>query len=231
MGILLWLSGIASLYGIRLTPNFLQPFCAIDIVDFWQRWHVSLTRWVGEYIYRPLAMWLLGKNFLTIRGIEYSTLFVTWLIIGMWHGALVNFAVFGILQGCLIILTSQCKRSIKYVHNTYSRILSHIFTMLFICLTFGLIRAPDFETYMSMMQRLTIQDGTLFFPNEKLELLIGIFIMIFVEYIFNRSSYLAPLREQIKSYVFIRSIVLCILIVLISFLGYDETSAFIYFQY
>ena len=98
---------------MKLTTIFPAIFAA-SIVDFWQRWHVSLTRWAGDYVYKPIALKLLGNPNFSSRIVEYSALFVTWLIIGMWHGALLNFAVFGVSQAILIISYGLMKRHLKY---------------------------------------------------------------------------------------------------------------------
>ena len=223
--------GAAALFGVRLTNNFLQPFFAVSIVDFWQRWHVSLTRWAGDYVYKPIALKLLGNPNFSSRIVEYSTLFVTWLIIGMWHGALLNFAVFGVLQAILIISYGLMKRHLKYTSNFYTRLCGGVLTIIFVITTFGLIRAPDMDSYLAMLRGLFSFEGEIFLPGGKLELVIGLTILLFVEWLFNRNSPLSELREQVKGVVAVRSAVIVMLIMLIAFLGYDETSAFIYFQY
>ena len=223
--------GAAALFGVKLTNNFLQPFFAASIVDFWQRWHVSLTRWAGDYVYKPLALKLLANPNFSSRIVEYSALFVTWLIIGMWHGALLNFAIFGVLQAILIISYGFIKRHLKYTPNYYTRSCGGILTIFFVIITFGLIRAPDVDSYLAMVGGLFSFEGELFLPGGKLELVIGLSILLFVEWLFNRTSPLSELREQVKGVVAVRSAVIVMLIILIAFLGYDETSAFIYFQY
>ena len=223
--------GTAALFGVRLTNNFIQPLCAVNMVDFWQRWHVSLTRWVGDYIYRPLALNLLKKSFISSRLVELLALFATWLIIGMWHGALFNFAAFGFVQGVLLIITSYFRRAIRLPQNFYTKVFGFLLTMLCVVLSFGLIRAPDFASYCEMLSRLFASGGETFFPSGKLELLISLSVLMAVEWLFNRTSPLANLRDWLKGLMVARSAVLSTLVILIAYLGYDETSAFIYFQY
>ncbi|MDA9194143.1 hypothetical protein N9P08_02750 [Alphaproteobacteria bacterium] len=223
--------GTAALFGVRLTNNFIQPFCAVNMVDFWQRWHVSLTRWVGDYVYRPIALNLLKKSFISSRVTEFLALFATWLIIGMWHGALFNFAAFGFIQGVLIIITSYFRRAIKLPQTFCIKLFGFLFTMFCVVLSFGLIRAPDFTSYCKMLDRLFSLGGETFFPSGKLELLISLSVLVAVEWSFNRTSPLANLRDRLKGVMVVRSAVLSTLVILIAYLGYDETSAFIYFQY
>lgn len=223
--------GIASLYGIRLTNNFQQPFCAVSIVDFWQRWHVSLTRWVGDYVYRPLALKLLSKSYVRPRAAEYAALLVTWLTIGMWHGALLNFAVFGIVQFLLILVTGHFRRRLKKPPMKFSRFCGFAFTMFCVIISFALIRAPDFQSYLGMIVRLFSLEGDHVLPGGKLELFIGLTILLFVEWLFDRNSPLLRWRDRVKDSVSVRSGILATLVILIAYLGYDEISAFIYFQY
>ena len=89
----------------------------------------------------------------------------------------------------------------------------------------------DVDSYLAMVGGLFSFEGELFLPGGKLELVIGLSILLFVEWLFNRTSPLSELREQVKGVVAVRSAVIVMLIILIAFLGYDETSAFIYFQY
>lgn len=73
--------------------------------------------------------------------------------------------------------------------------------------------------------------GETYLPSGKLELIIGLSVLVLVEWLFNRTSPLANLRDRLKGLVVVRSAVLSTLVILIAYLGYDETSAFIYFQY
>ncbi|MEN8198310.1 MAG: MBOAT family O-acyltransferase, partial [Pseudomonadota bacterium] len=94
--------GSALLFGIRVINNFKQPFFARSIVEFWQRWHISLTRWIGDYVYRPLALRSIKLAWLPRHGQESITLLITWVIMGLWHGANWTFVVFGLAQAVLL---------------------------------------------------------------------------------------------------------------------------------
>lgn len=85
--------GIALLMGIRFPDNFDQPYSARSIQEFWRRWHMTLSRWLRDYLYIPL-----GGN----RGgprAEYRNLFLTMLLGGLWHGASWNFVIWGAFHG------------------------------------------------------------------------------------------------------------------------------------
>ncbi len=88
--------GVARILGINLTMNFLSPYTAANISEFWRRWHVSLTNWFRDYIYIPL-----GGN--RTRFWMLNTLIV-FAISGLWHGANWNFIIWGLLAGVAILV-------------------------------------------------------------------------------------------------------------------------------
>lgn len=82
--------GIARLFGIRLTANFRLPYLSRSISEFWQRWHISLTRWFRDYIYIPLGGSRRG------RWRTWANTFVVFLVSGLWHGAGWTFVCWGV---------------------------------------------------------------------------------------------------------------------------------------
>jgi len=87
--------GSARLFNINLTQNFNSPYLARSVTDFWQRWHVTFSRWLLDYIFTPLRMrWYNWKNWGTA-----SALVVTFLVAGIWHGAYWGFVIWGGLHG------------------------------------------------------------------------------------------------------------------------------------
>jgi alginate O-acetyltransferase complex protein AlgI len=93
--------GSAMLFGFKLSPNFNRPFSATSISEYWKRWHMSLSTWIRNYIFFPLIaspMSLLGVPVLVL---------MTFLILGVWHGGTLNFIIYGLIQGGLIVLDYQ----------------------------------------------------------------------------------------------------------------------------
>ncbi len=89
--------GVARLFGIKLQRNFFMPYFATSPRDFWKRWHISLSEWIRDYIYIPL-----GGN----RGskpVMLINLLLTMFLGGLWHGAGLNFIVWGLYQGLLLV--------------------------------------------------------------------------------------------------------------------------------
>lgn len=92
---------IARLMRVRLPENFNRPFSATSFLDFWNRWHMTLSNWLKTYVYNPLLLSLMRR--VTSRAAEpflgVFAFFVTFFLIGVWHGRTSEFVVFGILQG------------------------------------------------------------------------------------------------------------------------------------
>src|SRR5258707_15298170 len=90
--------GLALLFGIRLPPNFNSPYKAVNIIDFWRRWHMTLSRFLRDYLYVPLG----GNRRGEAR--RYVNLLVTMVLGGLWHGAAWTFVLWGGLHGIFLAL-------------------------------------------------------------------------------------------------------------------------------
>jgi alginate O-acetyltransferase complex protein AlgI len=93
--------GIGKLFGINGPRNFNAPFAAATIPQMWQRWHMSLTSWVTDYLFTPLNMGLRGLG----RAGLLSAITINMVVIGLWHGLTPNFLVFGVLHAIFTIAT------------------------------------------------------------------------------------------------------------------------------
>ena len=92
---------IARLMRVRLPENFDRPFSAASFIDFWSRWHITLSTWLKTYVYNPLLVALMRR--FTSPSIEpvlgVFSFFVTFFLVGLWHGRTSEFITFGVLQG------------------------------------------------------------------------------------------------------------------------------------
>src|SRR5206468_4518749 len=85
----------ARFFNIQLTQNFNAPYLAASIADFWRRWHISFSRWILDYIFKPLQIaWRNAKSIGTV-----AALLVTFLFSGLWHGLSWGFVIWGLLHG------------------------------------------------------------------------------------------------------------------------------------
>jgi D-alanyl-lipoteichoic acid acyltransferase DltB (MBOAT superfamily) len=114
--------GIALLFNIKLPINFNSPYKATNIQDFWRRWHITLSRFLKDYIYIPLGGNRLGE-FRT-----YTNLMATFIIGGLWHGAGWTFVCWGFLHGFALV-----------IHRAWSKLGFKIWTWLAWLITFNFI--------------------------------------------------------------------------------------------
>src|SRR5512139_2926665 len=90
--------GLALLFGVRLPPNFYSPYKAAGITDFWRRWHITLSRFLRDYLYIPLG----GNRRGPAR--RYANILITMTLGGLWHGAGWTFMLWGLYHGLLLLL-------------------------------------------------------------------------------------------------------------------------------
>jgi len=105
--------GSARLFNINLTQNFNSPYLATSVADFWRRWHISFSRWILDYIFKPLQMqWRNWKNWGTA-----TALVVAFIISGIWHGASWGFVIWGGLHGLYMACSVFYKPYQKKMHK------------------------------------------------------------------------------------------------------------------
>jgi len=149
--------GAALLFNIRLPINFDSPYKATDIQDFWRRWHITLSRFLKEYIYIPLG----GNRKSEIR--TYSNLFITFLLGGIWHGAGWTFVVWGALHGLALVL----HRAWKKLGLRMPTLLAWFVTFNFINIAWVFFRATSFDSALKVLHAMFTMDGDLFSKSKQ----------------------------------------------------------------
>lgn len=140
--------GSAKMFNIHLTENFKSPYLATSIADFWRRWHITLYRWLLDYVFKPLQMkFRTMKNWGTV-----CALLITLLLSGIWHGAARNFILWGMLFGAYLscsVFYRQFQRKMYAtlsLENTRTQRLFQIFvTFHLICFAWIFFRSPSCE--------------------------------------------------------------------------------------
>ena len=142
--------GSARLFGYVFPENFNRPYAAVHLSDFWRRWHMTLSRWIRDYIYIPLG----GSRGSLNSG--RANLLITMTVAGLWHGASWTFAVWGLLHG-LGLVTHQAyseSRIRGWLTSTLPKTLytgvSIIVTFFFVTFAWVLFRAPDYPTALAI---------------------------------------------------------------------------------
>ena len=156
--------GSARLLGIRFPENFNFPYIVSSPKDFWGRWHISLSSWIRDYLYLPLAgikvvgssVGGLSKETL-IKGSEskkYKSLFLTWAIMGLWHGANWTFVLWGIYHSIVIVIY-RLFAPLVMVINKRVRIIGGIcITLPIMMLSWIPFRAENLETTFYMWSKI-----------------------------------------------------------------------------
>lgn len=136
--------GCARLMGIKLSENFARPYSAGSIREFWRRWHISLSSWFSDYVYKPLG----GNR----KGLwrQCLNLFIVFLLSGLWHGASLNFVVWGALHGAFLIINtlySAVRKKSAYLTRAsakkWYKALAHILTLIAVWFAWIFFRAPS----------------------------------------------------------------------------------------
>jgi len=143
--------GLGLIMGFRLPVNFNSPFKADSISDFWKRWHISLSRWLKDYLYIPLGGNRKGK-FRT--GLN---LLITMLLGGLWHGAALRFVIWGGLHGMGLIFNKIWISIFGDKLNTgvLGRIIAVFITFNFVNFCWIFFRAPDMNSAFLMIKQIT----------------------------------------------------------------------------
>jgi len=127
--------GAALLFNIKLPINFNSPYKALDIQDFWRRWHITLSRFLRDYIYIPLG----GNRKGSFR--TYTNLLATFILGGIWHGAGWTFVFWGFMHGMALVV----HRGWKALGFTMPRVLAWFITFNFINIAWVFFRAKEWS--------------------------------------------------------------------------------------
>ena len=140
--------GSARLFDIQLTENFNHPYAATSVVDFWRRWHISLSEWLKNFVYFPLG----GSRVRPLR--RYLNVMIVFLTSGLWHGASMTFVVWGLLHGLFQVLEISLGKLLPRRRQA-GRIrlaLSHVRTLALIATGWVFFRAETLSSAVQVLQ-------------------------------------------------------------------------------
>jgi len=150
--------GSARLMGFDLTPNFDRPYLAQNLAEFWRRWHVSLSRWLGDNVHKPIAVALRAHP----RAGLVLAILSTFVLCGLWHGATWNFVVWGLLHGVALsalALTGRPRRRLeKAMTPWWHAVVCVAATTLFVSFTWVFFRTESLGDAMYAVQHMTAID-------------------------------------------------------------------------
>ena len=195
--------GVALLFGFNLMENFNYPYKSRSFKEFWSRWHISLSTWFKDYLYIPLGGSQISKLKTTIN------LVIVFLISGLWHGASINFIVWGGVHSIFIVIERFFRVKTGF-----------ILTFIIVNLSWVPFRSPDLAQTIIYFKRLTI------LPEHFSELFLGLGIInvSFILMLFIFSFFYLKLESEKRDFLYFLNPIL------IFFLS-NINNSFIYFQF
>jgi D-alanyl-lipoteichoic acid acyltransferase DltB (MBOAT superfamily) len=145
--------GVGKLLGFDLINNFRQPYFAMSITEFWHRWHISLSRWLKDYIYIPLG----GSRCSKLR--NYFNIFVTFLVSGIWHGANWTFIVWGGIHGLVQVIEKALGLNRLDSHGIL-RLIRILICFIIVTFAWILFRMPTLEDGINVINGIISMEGS-----------------------------------------------------------------------
>ncbi len=218
--------GIALLLGFSFPQNFDSPYAAVSVQDFWRRWHMTLSRWLRDYVYIPLG----GNRKGTV--LTYRNLMLTMLIGGLWHGAAWTFVVWGGLHGLALAGERWWhgrRPAPAHPASGWPRWRARILTFHFVCFAWIFFRSDSFGSAWDMIEGLFTGWGESS-PLVTSGVLLAIAVGIGSQYLPARLPRVVMARFS-RLPVLAQATVLALALMLTSVLGPEGVAPFIYFQF
>ena len=214
--------GLGRMFGFRFPQNFNYPYIAESITDFWRRWHMTLGTWFREYVYIPLG----GNRVTTAKHIR--NLLIVWGLTGVWHGAGINFLLWGLYYGVLLIIEKYLIGGFLKKH----KVIGHTFTLIAVVIGWMLFANTSFASlgqYFCMMFGI----GKVSFFNATAGYFLRTSIVLLVLGVLFSTQIMHQLGEQIfVRYPKVSAAVRVFLFLLcIAALVYQTYNPFLYFRF
>ena len=148
--------GVALLLGFQFPQNFDSPYTATSVQDFWRRWHMTLSRWLRDYVYIPLG----GSRGGSLK--TYRNLLLTFLLGGLWHGAAWRFVIWGAIHGTALSVERMFREragASPRPDTATRRWIRRFVTFQVVCLAWVFFRADTWDTAWEMLGRLFTEWG------------------------------------------------------------------------
>jgi alginate O-acetyltransferase complex protein AlgI len=216
--------GLAYILRIRLPTNFRRPYTAISIVEFWRRWHITLSFWLRDYLYIPLG----GNRFGRTR--QILNLMITMVLGGLWHGAGWSFLAWGFLHGLVLACVHLLQRPMQRLGLQVPNWLGILLTFYFVTLAWIYFRAPDLATANRVLLgpfSASWPSFLVFFQNHLFEMgLLGVFLM---SHRFDRHALVRLAVRRVRKAIIWPTIFLMFIISIAASQG--SSAKFIYFDF
>lgn len=186
--------GLAGMLGVKLPENFRSPYRATSMTDIWQRWHMTLSFWLRDYLFRPLHARLQHVA-------RYLSIILTMTLSGLWHGAAWTFVLWGVVQGCLMAIEGATGYS-KTARNAQglARWGFIAIAMLLWYVTVVLFRAPDLGAAMDMYAGMLGMRGWGEWPDGA-TLVVALTVVVFVTHHFDQAPRIIAAAARVPTAV------------------------------
>ena len=233
--------GSAQLMGIRIPENFNNPYIASSFKDFWKRWHISLSSWIRDYLYLPLSGIKvvkttgeggIGEGLESTQKVNKTrALFLTWAIMGFWHGANWTFVLWGLMHASLIFAERKLKIVRDKVPFLSFPLIGWGITILFVMLSWIPFRADSLTTTFGMFEKLIQPRSYLAIGmRENIYIVTFIIVLAFLTYYLVNEK-LKQFWSNHPRFSFVCGIFKYAFILVMVFTFLRPISQFIYFQF
>ncbi len=212
--------GLAKLLGFQLINNFQRPYFAVSVTDFWHRWHISLSRWLKDYVYIPLGGSRCGK----IR--NYCNILITFWVSGIWHGANWTFIIWGLLHGLAQIIEKALHLQKNKGNHAIERVARITVTFFIVNLLWIYFRMPTIDQAHSFISHvITSFSGSVYWGQYKYALL------LFPLVVKSLRDEFCPQCNLLFNYSIVRWTIYVLLFVMILLFGVLSSGQFIYVNF
>jgi len=233
--------GTAQLMGIKIPENFNFPYIATSFKDFWKRWHISLSSWIRDYLYLPLAGVTvvkttgeggIGEGLENTRKInKTSALFITWAIMGFWHGANWTFVLWGLMHACYIFFERKLQALREKSPTLTSQICGWGVTTLYVMLSWIPFRSDNLTTTFGMFEILFQPSSyTSIGMRENVYIVTFLLLLFFLIY-YTLTEYMNFFWMKFPIFIFWFGVIKYSFIIVLVYTFLRPISQFIYFQF
>jgi D-alanyl-lipoteichoic acid acyltransferase DltB (MBOAT superfamily) len=216
--------GLAQLLGYQFPINFNQPYRATSFRDFWRRWHISLSSWLRDYLYKPLG----GSRHGSVR--TAFALMATMLLGGLWHGANWRFVLWGALHGGALAIERQVLRIVprRWQESGLAKAAAVLIVFHVVCISWILFRSDSLEAALIYLQGLGQFTGGV---EQARPLTVGLIVLGLSLHFLPPEWNLGRMRPRLALPAWALGAVASLVIVAIDAMGPDGVAPFIYFQF
>jgi alginate O-acetyltransferase complex protein AlgI len=232
--------GAALMMGIKIPENFNYPYIASSFKDFWKRWHISLSSWIRDYLYLPLA----GVKVIKTTGeggigegldatqklSKTRALFLTWAIMGFWHGANWTFVLWGLMHATAIFV----ERKLNLFNGTkksYLTVIGWGITTLYVMLSWIPFRADNLKVAIGMFGKVINPINYSFITMRENVYIVTFLVLILFLFNYLFQEKLRPVFDRFPRIMFVFGIVKWAVMMILVFTFLRPISQFIYFQF